>query len=747
MSRLFKAAISCLLAGIFGVLLIPFTLELEESLGLHLLFKLRGAREVPSDVVVVTLDKLSADHLSLKEEPEHWPRSLHARLTESLTKAGAEVIAFDLIFDESHSAKDDVVFAEAIKKANNVVLCECIKKEVRPLIHKDGKERGELDIVTLMTPIPSLAEPAVALAPFPLPKVPVKVSQYWTIKASAGDTPTLPVVVFQLFALHVYEEFIRLLEKVSPDQAKDLPADRDAVIADKGLIELIREVRAIFRNNPGIAGAMLKELDHSKMRIAEAGKKQLLASLIKMYHSAESQHLNFYGPPGTIETVPYYQVVQAEGEAVPDLDVAGKAVFVGLSEQLRPEQRDGFHTVFTQESGLDLSGVEIAATAFANLLENMPVRPRGVLASFAAVFLWGVALGLICYFSATTLAAVSVIALSTLYLLLAYYQFTYTGIWYPLVVPLLFQVPSIFFGTFLFKYLETNKERENIKKAFGHYLPPTVVDQVARNVAHIGSSGNVVYGTCLSTDAERYSTLSETMEPTELRAFMNRYYKAVFGPVKRHGGIVSDVIGDSMLALWAAADSNSGVRNKACHAALDIAGAINQFNQSSDNLHLPTRIGLHSGQILLGNIGAVDHYEYRPVGDIVNTVSRIEGLNKYLGTWILATEEVLAGIDGFLTREMGSFVLVGKSKPVTVHELLCRTEDANEDQKNLCSTFCEGLEAYRNQSWEEALNILIGSMKIREEDGPSKFYSELCKKYREKPPEGCWAGTVCLNGK
>ncbi len=752
MSRLSKAVTLGLLIGILGMVasLAPVGPDLEESIGLDLLFRLRGAVEVPSDVIVVTMDKVSADNLNLPAEPDKWPRSLHARLTEKLVKEGAAVIAFDIIFDETRSTENDNLFAQAISSAGNVVLCEWLKKETIPLTDERGVYTGDLNIERLVPPIPLLARSAVALAPFPLPKVPVKVSQYWTFKTGAGDTPTLPVVVFQIFALDVYDEFIQLLETVSPSQAEKLPHDKDAIITTKSVEKLIRVLRDIFKKKPLIAEKMLGELQNPRTPSVSVEKNQILKSLVKMYQGANSRYLNFYGPPGSITTVPYYQVLGSQEKSAvnqKELDLDGKAVFIGLSERLRPEQKDGFYTAFSQSSGLDISGVEIAATAFANLLEDMPVRPPDFYAHLATIFLWGVVLGIFCRLFPTAIAAGSVIGMSVLYLIAAQYQFKNTGSWYPLVLPLFSQAPLAFFGSVLWKYWDANKERQNIRKTFGYFLPDKVVDQLARNMADIKTSSQIVYGTCLYTDAEQYTALSEAMDPKELSNFMNKYYEAVFKPVRQHGGIVSDVKGDSMLAIWATAHPDAALRIQACLAALDIASAVHRFNQASDTLQLPTRIGLHSGHMLLGTIGAIDHYEYRPVGDIVNTASRIEGLNKYLGTRILASEEVLYQLEGFLARELGKFLLVGKSAPIVVYELMCRMEESSEQQKSLCAMFAEALSAYRRQSWGEAIEIFYEFMKTCREDGPSIFYLKLSEKYRENPPGEMWNDIVCLNKK
>jgi adenylate cyclase len=237
------------------------------------------------------------------------------------------------------------------------------------------------------------------------------------------------------------------------------------------------------------------------------------------------------------------------------------------------------------------------------------------------------------------------------------------------------------------------------------------------------------------------------MGPGELASFMNQYYEVVFKPVKQYGGIVSDLQGDSMLAIWATTHPDAALRNQACLAALDISSAVNRFKESHGTVQLSTRIGLHSGNMVLGTVGAIDHYEYRPTGDMVNTASRIEGLNKHLGTRILVSGEVLRELEGFLTRELGEFLLVGKSQPISIYELLCRMEESNEEQRNLCSMFAEALSAYRSRSWEGAITLLDELVKIRRGDGPSIFYSKLCETYRKTPPGEEWNGLVRMDKK
>jgi adenylate cyclase len=769
MSRLAKAVIAGLVTGILGVVLsaLPFGLDLEEDVDLYLLFKLRGTREAPADVVIVNIDKASAEKLNIPADPEKWPRSLHARLTENLAQKGASVVAFDIIFDEASSKQEDNLFSKAIENAQNVVLGELLKWDTIPATDEGGVRTETLSIEKLVPPIEPLARSALALAPFPLPKVPVKVSQYWTFKKGAGDTPTLPIVVFQVYALGLYADFFRLLEKVRPSQAERLPNDKEAVIRTKSVEKLVRELRDAFQSNPSMAESMLEESQKTRAGPPRAKESQIITSLIKMYQGPDSRYLNFYGPPGTIPTVCYYQVLDDQEKSSANhkhIDFKAKAVFVGLSERLRPEQKDGFYTVFSQPTGIDMSGVEIAATAFANLLEDRPVRPFSPKAHMAFMMIWGLLVGILCRLFPTVLAAGSMIGLGAFYLFAARYQFTQTAMWYPLVFPLFFQTPLAFFGTVLWKHFETNKERENMRRAIGNYLSNDIVDHLAKNKANFMKIGEIVYGTCLFTDAANYTAISETMDPKKLSEFMDKYFEAIFKPVKKHGGLVVDLKGDSILAVWKAKQPDVSLRRQACLAALRIQEAVRDFHQSPEilefiaqaarrskisreHLTLPTRIGVHSGEILLGTVGAVDHYEYRPTGDTVNTASRMEGLNKHLGTQILVSEDVIDQLDDFLTREVGGFLVAGKSKPVVVHELICRMEECNEEQKRLCEIFSKALKACRRQSWGEAKEIFQESMSVYGQDGPCKFFIKKCEEYQVNPPPETWDGVVDVKTK
>jgi adenylate cyclase len=751
MSGLAKAFCFGFLLGIIGVAVsfFQFAHDAEEDIGLGLLFKLRGVRKAPADVVVVSIDRESSEHLNLPDNPDKWPRSLYGRLVEALVRNGARVITFDVYFTEPGAPEEDSQLAAAIMTAGNVVLAEPLKAVELPAEDVSGASVTAHRVVRILKPIPPLAQSAAATAPFVLPGIPFKVNQYWTFQSSAGDWPTFPVVAFQLYALGAYDEFTRLLAQAAPRHAAKLPADALTVIAAKGAASLVRDIRQIFESDPSLAGKMVEGLEASGLAARDREKYRLLKSLVHMYAGADRRYLNYYGHPRTLPTIPFYRVLQPReaSTGAGQIDFKDKAVFVGLSEILLTERRDSFYTVFSQANGVFISGVEIAATAFSNLLDDRPVRPIASHSYLLLILCSGVLVGVVCRMAAALTALLALAGLSILYLIVAEYQFNARGIWYPVTAPLLLQVPLGFFGAVLWNYFETDKERQNIRKALAYYIPDEMVHQVAKNVVDMKRGGQIEYGVCLFTDAAGYTNLSETMDPGELGDFMHRYFEATFEPVKQNGGMVVDVEGDAVLALWKGARPEATLRNQACHAALGIAKAVHQFNQSLDDRKLPTRVGVHAGQILLGNIGAGNHYRYGPSGDTVNTASRMDGLNKYLETEILVSEEVIAGLDGFLTRPVGKFLLKGKTNAVVVHELICGIEEAGAKQRKACETFADALGSFRKKRWNEARDRFIHCIEDSGGDGPSRFYLKLCVQYQDRPPEEPWDGVIQLEEK
>lgn len=606
------------------------------------------------------------------QRPRSWSRRDHAAVVRHLARLGARIVCFDLTFaTPSGDPAVDDDFAQALREAGNVLLAESV--------HTVGD-----DALVETPPLPLIADAALGYAPFLLPKE-ARVNRYWRHFARpTGGTPALP-----LLAHHAHR------------------AD-----AGEGADRRARVRRWMAEPTDGALA-----------------------------------FLNFYGPPRSIDTVSHAAVLaHAQADAsrstadLPPLpSFSGKAVFIGyspLTARAQDQFRDSYNTVYTRPDGLDLSGVEIAATAYANLAQGRTLQLVSPISGLLIVAAWGLCAGGLCRAWRPTHALPALALGICAYLAFAVQQFADASRWWPVVVPCALQSSLALLTGVWLQQREAAHERTQIKHAFSYFLPAAAVEQLTRHVGPITSTNHVVFGACLATDVEKYTTLAEQMPPAALGELMNRYYAELFVPVERSHGAVVDIAGDAMVAVWAQGGAPSGPAALACGAALDIAAALDRFNaEPQGRPPMLTRLGLHTGDMLMGTIGGSGHYEYRAVGDVINTASRIQALNKVLGTRLLASAETVAGLTGFVIRPLGSFLLANKANPVSVVEVLGRDAEA-APRMSLCSEFAEALAQVHQRHWQAARQCFEHILAREPGDGPSRFYAGQCARWAVEAPEG-----------
>jgi adenylate cyclase len=725
-----KAFLSALLIGIFGavICLTNMGLYFEEDLGLAWLFKLRGSITSPEDVIIVNIDKSSANILSMPEDPEKWPRSIYASLIEKLNQKNSAIIAFNIYFGEDKDSENDAMLAKAITAGKNIVLSNYLKQYTTSSSDPFNDFRYE----HIIDPIFILDHAALGASPFPLPKTSSTVKQFWTYKKSAGDIPTFPVTVFQFYVFKkAYPEILQLLHQIDPALESTLPRSFDQLVTEFKAIEITQKIQTAFATKT----KSLSQLDYllSAARYPPE-KTQILQSWLSLLKATDSLYFNHYGKVGTITTIPFYQALNSD-ILNPDL-FNNKIILVGYSENIEPEKNQGLYTDFSIGNGETISSTEIAATAVANLIDNSWLKPLPLQHQLILLLLWSFLLHGICRLFTYKLAISLIIALSMGYVAFAYFRFTTAYTWVPLFVPIMLQTPVVLGVVTISHFLKNKKDHQNMFKAFSFYLPDNVVSKIARQpgLDAMNGYGELMQGVCMATDAGQYTTLSETMDPSALNNLMNQYYAVIFPHVINTNGIISDVVGDAMLALWASPRAEIQHRINACRAALAIKMTIERFNRSQSH-QLPTRLGLHYGEMRLGNVGAMEHYEYRAVGDIVNTATRIEGLNKLLGTDILVSAPVIEDLPGFLTREMGVFILKGKTFPVIVFELIAPIEQIESYWLPLETAFTKALKLFQSYQWSKALAAFLDINKAYPDDGPTRFYIHYLSQQLDFLPE------------
>lgn len=656
--------------------------SLERSWGLDSLYALRGPRDVPAGVTVIALHGAAARALEVSARPDRWPRTLHAELLERLHAQGARVVAFDLLFDRPREAEGDERLRQALHQAGNGVLVAYLRRDLQA-----GGQQTMAAVDQLVTPLPALAEAALATAPFALVKSPEGVLSYLAFVPEGDDHPSLPLVL----AARMRPEALAPLAS-----AAALPGDQ----APHVLLSALRRA-ALAEPARWRPPAVLQEEPRPTRRW-----RQLLTE------PGDEVFLNVYGPPGQVPTLPYDQALAAlrEGGAAAER-FRGAAVLVGAAETNQPEQRDVYRTPWSTRDGLDISGVELAATALANQLDGSTLRTWPLAWQAALTAALGMLLLAPWRLWPMRWALPLSMGLASGYAVLASLAFAHS-LWLPWAVPLLVVWPvSLVLGLGL-RLRDVERQRQRLRQALSRYAPREEIARLARELRH---ADDTVFVACLSTDIEDYTRRIESRDPGEARRWLNAYFETAFPIVRAHGGHVVDHAGDSMICIWL---SGKDPRS-ACTAAVTASRALSQaLNRSRagefDPQAFPTRLGLHFGPVSLGEVGDAQYAEQRVVGDIVNTASRIQSSNKPLGTRVLVSDVIAQHLAPGSFRPLGRFLLTGKRQDVGLADPLVGDGDLQQQH-------AQALSAWEQGELSRARELLETLLRRWPDDGPARF--------------------------
>jgi adenylate cyclase len=448
--------------------------------------------------------------------------------------------------------------------------------------------------------------------------------------------------------------------------------------------------------------------------------------------------LNLYGPPGTVRTIPYARALalvanRSAGAAI----FGGKAVLIGYSESNPSKQADTHRTPYSTADGVDVSGVELCATALANLLDASWLRRPSDLSSLVLVLLCAAVLALPWALARPVISVLITAAIATAYGAAAYLAFARSFVWLPVVVPLVFSPVLAGALGIVTHYRKVQKRRIELERAVDLGLPRQAMERLSAMLGEF-SEGRTALTICLCSDIVSYTTISESLSPEETRNLLNRYLARFIPVVERYGGYASDMVGDSVMSLWVADVDSAATFHNACAAALELDRAM---NVSTEDGALRTRFGLHCGLVYVGEVGGGSRREIRAVGDIVNTASRIEGANKYLGTCVLASADFAARLDPRLTRAVGRFGFVGKTQPLELLELVGSPLPETAER-----AFAAGLAAFRAGNFATAAERFAAA-KAAGYERPAAFYLDQCVRMGRSAGAPDWNGVVALPGK
>jgi len=710
-----KLIISVLI-GIFTIAIalfvanIPTIASLELSF-LDFRFQMRGPLDVSESPVII----LAIDDQSDESTPDRWPwpRSYFAHVIENLNDAGAKVIGVDVIFDQpdKHGTESDDQLAAVLDKYDNIVL--------------SGK----------VTSIRGRAEQIIQVPPY---------SKFTDTGTSWG-----------LVSSEVDEDGIYRRYLVGQS------------VLDTTFSSFASEILKLYNGYD------------RKLELQNLPNQFILGDYIVPKFAVNSMLINYYGPAGTFKYFSFDNVLDDEDfELLEEFDLNAfddpgfpeegippgplhsdvfkdKIILIGSTMQ---ELHDDFPTPYLEikdESGRSsqalMPGVETHANALQTIFDQNYLSEIGFWENLLILIIISVLLYLFSYFLPTGWG----VALSTLlifvYFGISIFVFSEFNFISEITTPV-FLIVFGFGGHTLYQYLLSQKEKQLIKGAFAHYVPEKVVSKILENPDKLQLGGELQNISVMFTDVAGFTSISEKLTPAQLVKLLNDYLTEMTEIVLQNNGIIDKYEGDAIMAEFGVPVHYDNHPYMACKTAIEMQRKLKvmrDFWKKQNKPMLKARVGINTGEVIVGNMGSRNVFDYTVMGDHVNLGSRLEGANKFYGTNIMISEFTHDYVkDQFYTRPLDLIKVKGKDQPINVYELIAFKEDKMKDGfLEMLDSYKKGIEFYKARNWDDAIDCFEKCLKLVHVDSPSEEYRRRCIEYKFNQPSEDWDGVTVMTEK
>ncbi|MGH7164805.1 MAG: CHASE2 domain-containing protein [Nitrospiraceae bacterium] len=561
-------------------------------------------------VLLIRIDDESAARLQVR--PTAIPRRMYAAAVRHLADAGAGIVAFDVVFARSEDPIQDADLADAIAEAGNVVLSRYI-----------GVEKHE--------------------KPLPLFR-----------KGELGEA----LINFRLDR----DNLLRDVHLVSMDLS-------GGAQEPETVLTLSLEVARLFLDPSG--GQELDLDDPSELGLGT----------LRVPSPDGRMRVHYYGPPGTFPHISFWRAVR--GDLAPDA-VRGKIALIGGAA---PTLHDTYLTPFTEKwvqtlagpsaekQTVRMDGMEIHANAIQTILDRSFIhgsRDRWWLVPGLLVGLGALGTALLLWSRNRPRTVALLWGVLLVGILAAGYGF-FRWRWYWLdVVPLaMLVVAQASAGMAYQRYLESQKRRV-VQQMFGRYVSPQVVEHLIRNPDMANPSGRKERLTVFFSDLRGFTALSESMEPQEVQRFLNEYFTAMTRILFKHRGTLDKFMGDAIMAFFGNPEPQPDHARRAVRMAIEMQEVVARLNQTWSAVARPTigvGMGIHTGEVTVGNLGSEQFLDYTVIGDTVNLACRLQEHAK--AGEILIAQATYDEVKGTVEAERLEPIRVkGKSEPVAVYRVM-----------------------------------------------------------------------------
>jgi adenylate cyclase len=753
-----------------------------EQKSLDVRFQIRGKRDPGDEIVIVAIDENSIKKLGRYP----WPRRYIAEFVDKITEAKARLLALDVIYSEAQNVDILKTLDTLTREYNESPLWKDLpegteKDKLLSALHKKRKRFDEdtrlkeafkravvdngMDIISAIEFVEEAERKTSGFAGKEVSitgKELLKESAYFPVLIGVGkrtkekspDSNQLTV----LTSKNRKEIMNNLLERYRPKRAIGVLNMIDPFaewVTYQGFVDTNVDYSGIVRSEymaiqfgnefyPPLgvqAARVFKGLEYGDLKLLLT-EKLIFKDTEVPIDSWNRMMINYCGPESTFKYFSFCDVI--EGKVPPDT-FNNKIVFLGATAS-------GLGDFIANPFSSQTPGVEKHATVTENILhEKFLVRGKWeVFHDVMSILCISLALGIFLPLLPSIWGGVASVSLWFGYNYYVYIKFVNDGTWLNVVYPSI-TVIVCFSAIIMYRFMSEEKMRKGVRSAFENFMDPKVVHEILKKPDEIKLGGEEREVTVYFSDIEKFSSISEKLQPAELIELLNEYLSEMTDIILDHGGFLDKYIGDAIVAAFGTPLEQPDHAVKACLATIDNQKRLCELNakfKEEGRLQIKARIGLNSGRVLVGNVGSTNRLSYTVIGDEVNLGARLEAANKYYGTYTMISERTYElARDHIEARELDMIRVVGKEKPVKVYELIDRKGEIPEAKREVLKLYEDGLRMYRKKEWHKAKAMFQKALSKDPHDGPSLTYIESCKIYAQDPPPENWDGVYTLTAK
>jgi adenylate cyclase len=683
------------------------------------------AKLAKSPVTIVDIDEASLAKIG--QWP--WSRTLIADMVSSLTKLGAVAVAFDVIFAEPDRL-NPAVAADTFRD-----LDEETRAKLRALPSNDEVFAEAMRHSRVVLGQSGLSEPRADLDK----SLPV------TGLAMLGEDPQRFMVQFPGLLRNT-----PVLETAAAGRALlTIRPERDGIVRRVPMIMLAQGVTM-----PSLSFEMLRVItgtDTIFIKSDQAGIKSIGVKGFQIPTDANGQlWVHFAHRDPTI----YVSAKDLLAGEIPPEKIGGKLVLIGTSAV-------GLNDIKTTPVSSAMPGVEIHAQVLESALTQAVLSQPSY--GIALEFFAALVLGLLVLIFAPLFGPVTLVAVGALFATLligtSWYFYAHYRLLIDFTYPLL-STTAIYLTLIFTSFVREQAQRRQIRSAFGQYLSPALIEQLAQSPEKLVLGGEEREMTIMFSDVRGFTTISESYkhDPQGLTTLMNRFLTPLTNAILARKGTIDKYMGDAIMAFWNAPLDDKEHQLNACEAAVNMLERIDELNKvrqqeakEGGHVYIPINVGvgLNTGTCVVGNMGSDLRFDYSVLGDSVNLASRLEGQSKEYGfPIIVGSRTALAVKDRFAILELDFIMVKGKKEPEVIYAIAGREDTAHSGRfQRLRNLTIEMLGCYRNRDWEGALAAIERGRRTDDANALEllyNLYEARIRNYQDNPPPEDWNGAFAL---